>query len=355
MVQANIAGTEEKKYSNAITLFDKAISIAPYDPLSYFNRALFKEITLDYKGAIADMKKYLKLYPDATNARTAQDKIYEWEGKVKTTTTKSYTTSSDYSPSISSVNVKNTRPSNSGGKEEAHFYMKTGLNMPKSDFAKAPSNIPSFSPPPPLPPSQIDSSTSFLKNGNVGAQTGYFLEIGVNMKMGTGGAKVQFYYTPFLLGYSRNTMKWKNCETRFNDKNIYIKNLRTAELGQRYGISYEPFDKFLVAAYYRPAFVFPFLNFEVEHKGVGLDSTWFKVKTSMTSKFVMPLSHTFGFTVSYSVISISLESYFAQPTFDYTFLYIKSGTKPVNPDEFLKKGTLKVPFRTTRLGIAVTF
>lgn len=36
-----------------------------------------------YAEAIREMKKYLMLAPDAPNARAAQDRIYAWEGKVR--------------------------------------------------------------------------------------------------------------------------------------------------------------------------------------------------------------------------------------------------------------------------------
>lgn len=93
MVQAGTA-TVEKKYNDALMLWSKAIAIAPYYPLSYYNRALLYELMLDYDNAIADMEKYIELSPDATDARSAQDKIYAWDGKIKKGDEKVYTTGS---------------------------------------------------------------------------------------------------------------------------------------------------------------------------------------------------------------------------------------------------------------------
>jgi tetratricopeptide (TPR) repeat protein len=82
MVQAGTA-TDEKKYNEALKLWGKASSIAPYYPLADYNRALLWELLGNYEYAISNMKDYIKLSPDATDARSAQDKIYAWEGKLK--------------------------------------------------------------------------------------------------------------------------------------------------------------------------------------------------------------------------------------------------------------------------------
>jgi len=61
----------------------KSLSISPYFPLAYYNRALLWERAGNFRYSISDMEKYLRLAPDATDARSARDKIYEWEAKVK--------------------------------------------------------------------------------------------------------------------------------------------------------------------------------------------------------------------------------------------------------------------------------
>jgi len=83
-VQASNA-TQEKRYDDAIVLWTTTLKIAPYYPLAYYNRALLYEMKGNLKYSIADMENYLKLTPDAADARSARDRIYTWEGKIKET------------------------------------------------------------------------------------------------------------------------------------------------------------------------------------------------------------------------------------------------------------------------------
>ena len=52
-------------------------------PEAWFNKALVLGEEKQYAGAIEHMKTYLKLVPEAADARAAQDKIYEWEALSK--------------------------------------------------------------------------------------------------------------------------------------------------------------------------------------------------------------------------------------------------------------------------------
>lgn len=79
IVQAN-ALSQRKEYSDAIGLYQKAVDLDPVSyPAAYFNMALLSGQLRCYKSAITYMKQYLMLAPDAKDARSAQDKIYEWE------------------------------------------------------------------------------------------------------------------------------------------------------------------------------------------------------------------------------------------------------------------------------------
>ncbi|MFA6284062.1 MAG: tetratricopeptide repeat protein [Desulfurivibrionaceae bacterium] len=79
VVQAN-ALNDRKEYAKAISLYQKAIEVDPVSyPQAYFNLALLSAQVQRFKPAIAYMKQYLLLAPDAKDARAAQDKIYEWE------------------------------------------------------------------------------------------------------------------------------------------------------------------------------------------------------------------------------------------------------------------------------------
>lgn len=83
-VQASGA-TKERKYDEAIGLWSKVLKISPFYPMAYYNRALLLALKEDYRSSILDMQNYLNLLPEASDARTAKDKIYEWEGKLKET------------------------------------------------------------------------------------------------------------------------------------------------------------------------------------------------------------------------------------------------------------------------------
>ena len=79
IVQAN-SFNEKKMYVQAIQLYGKAIEVdqTAY-PAGYSNLALLLAQINSYDAAIYYMKKYLLLEPEGSDARSAQDKIYEWE------------------------------------------------------------------------------------------------------------------------------------------------------------------------------------------------------------------------------------------------------------------------------------
>lgn len=78
-VQGN-ALNERLDYTNAIIYYDKALSMDPISyPAGYYNIALIAGLMERYEMAILNMKKYLLLMPDAPDAVSAQDEIYEWE------------------------------------------------------------------------------------------------------------------------------------------------------------------------------------------------------------------------------------------------------------------------------------
>ena len=79
IVQANSLN-QRKDYAGAIDLYLKAIELDPVAyPPAYFNLALLSAQMRRYHPAVSYMKQYLMLVPDAKDARSAQDKIYEWE------------------------------------------------------------------------------------------------------------------------------------------------------------------------------------------------------------------------------------------------------------------------------------
>jgi tetratricopeptide (TPR) repeat protein len=77
-VQGDFA-IENKNLPVAIDRYTDALKIAPWWPEGYLKRGqLLAEIGQD-DAAVADMKKFLLLAPDAKEAREAQDNIYKWE------------------------------------------------------------------------------------------------------------------------------------------------------------------------------------------------------------------------------------------------------------------------------------
>ena len=79
IVQAN-AFNQQKNYGQAVEYYQKALDLQPLSyPAAYFNMALLSAQLGRFRQAIAYMKQYLLLEPEAKDARSAQDKIYEWE------------------------------------------------------------------------------------------------------------------------------------------------------------------------------------------------------------------------------------------------------------------------------------
>lgn len=80
-VQAELA-VQQKRFDDAVDLYEQALGIAPWWPAGHYNRGLILGELQDYQGGIRALQKYLKLEPDAANARAVQLKIYQWESLV---------------------------------------------------------------------------------------------------------------------------------------------------------------------------------------------------------------------------------------------------------------------------------
>jgi tetratricopeptide (TPR) repeat protein len=79
IVQANLL-SQQKLYRKAIEHYDKAMEMEPTAyPSAWSNMALLSAQIRDFRAAIFYMQKYLMLEPGAADARSCQDKIYEWE------------------------------------------------------------------------------------------------------------------------------------------------------------------------------------------------------------------------------------------------------------------------------------
>jgi tetratricopeptide (TPR) repeat protein len=82
MVQAE-ALVRSQDPDRASCLYVLALDLAPWWATGHYNLALYLAALDEFDGAIIEMKRYLALSPDAPDARAAQDKIYEWEVKVR--------------------------------------------------------------------------------------------------------------------------------------------------------------------------------------------------------------------------------------------------------------------------------
>jgi tetratricopeptide (TPR) repeat protein len=83
IVQANLFN-QQKNYSKAIELYKMAIEFDQIGyPAAYSNVALLFAQINKFRDAIIYMKEYLLLEPDGSDARSAQDKIYEWEAQIQ--------------------------------------------------------------------------------------------------------------------------------------------------------------------------------------------------------------------------------------------------------------------------------
>jgi tetratricopeptide (TPR) repeat protein len=80
-VQAELA-VQQKRFDDAVDLYDQALGIAPWWPAGHYNRGLILGELEDYQGGMRALHKYLKLEPDAPIARAVQLKIYQWESLV---------------------------------------------------------------------------------------------------------------------------------------------------------------------------------------------------------------------------------------------------------------------------------
>ncbi len=82
IVQANLF-SQAKEYIKAAGVYKKVVEVNPIAyPEAYYNMSLLYAGERLFDMAILNMKKYVLLVPDASDARNAQDKIYEWEAMI---------------------------------------------------------------------------------------------------------------------------------------------------------------------------------------------------------------------------------------------------------------------------------
>jgi tetratricopeptide (TPR) repeat protein len=355
LVQAN-AFTQDKKYNNAIATFNKAISIAPYYPLAYYNRSLVYELLSEYSNAIEDMKKYIELDPAAANVRSAQDKIYEWEGNKKTTSSYVFNSADGKNSAISNteasmnsmaIEIENVIANKieTDNKAIEGFFVGYGLSTPRGEYGTAPE----------VPIISTDSTLwkqAIFDKGQMGITTGWYLEIGGQMNMEQKPTKVRFHYNPFILSMSKNKVDWTSKSNPVFSGTDSSKAYHKIELAQRYGISYAPIPKLVFAFYYRIGMTLPVTNYKVNYQTTTATGTsYFKLTSENKAQFI-PFAHTLGFSVSYSFITLLYETYFVKERYQFTARYFDSSTMPVEQSTTFNG---KFPMRTSRIGISIHF
>jgi len=317
-----------------------------------------------YSSAISDMKKYIELSPNATNLRSAQDKIYEWEGNIKSTVNKFTFSSADGNNKAVSnsekemnymaINIENVIENKiekvTDNKARQGFFMGYGLSIPRKNFSLAPNtSITSFS-----PEDSMAWKNEIFEKGKIGAKSGWYAEIGVGLDMEQ-NAKVQFHYNPFVFSYSYNKIDWSDrSENLFNERNLNLdstKALQSFEMAQRYGINFAPIPKLVGAFYYRIGVSFPFTKIGLLYKD---DTESFKLTSNNNS--IMPFNHTLGFSVSYAFVTLSYEWYSTK--LKYQFNAYHRTINPFDPNLFTEEEIEfngKLPIKTNRIGISIHF
>lgn len=81
-VQAEGA-VREKRLWEAVDEFEQGLALAPWWPQGNYNLALIYAELQAPALATRYMQRYLRLVPDAANARVAQDKIYLWQAETR--------------------------------------------------------------------------------------------------------------------------------------------------------------------------------------------------------------------------------------------------------------------------------
>lgn len=77
------SAVRQKHFDEAVDLYEQVLAIAPWWPQGHYNRGLILGEIGDYTEAVVELKRYLKLEPEAPNARAVQLKIYEWDDSGK--------------------------------------------------------------------------------------------------------------------------------------------------------------------------------------------------------------------------------------------------------------------------------
>jgi tetratricopeptide (TPR) repeat protein len=312
VVQANSA-VGEKHYDEAIFLYLKSLNIEPCNHLAYYNLALLYAQKEWYPSAIKEMEEYIKLYPDAQDVRAAQDKIYEWEGKIND------------SPAAGEVDPELVNVMKEHKTAEAFFIASYG-------FAKPLGNASLFNP--------VESvEDRFFGSGNLGMQNGFYVEMG-----GGGGnfsnKKRMGITLEILLRYQHHKLDWTSAGGMFANKLNYTKDFRFFEVSEKLGTWFRPAINTFIHLYYSPALV---MQFETEFR----EETDLYARIYQIGGSPVRMAQRLGATLRYRFLALSYEWHFVPFKFDLRDYY-NDKLSGIITDEITTNKT-KLTFSTLRL------
>lgn len=222
------------------------------------------------------------------------------------------------------------------------FFIKIGTGIPFFNFNK----LPVLNSTPPKYWAQMP-----ISDGSMGAQLGFHFETGITLEIpGQNERLISFYFYPVVFSYMQNGFDWSRFGGFFTDKSIYTNPFNAFDIAQRYGISVRVKDHISTSLYYRPGLMFP-LPFEVLYMN-ATNGALFQIAGVMSTSDYAPIfqmSHGLGLEFKYNYISLSAELYYAQPTFDVTYIDNKA-EEPIN---YRIRG--KIPISLLNVSVAVNF
>lgn len=227
-------------------------------------------------------------------------------------------------------------PTKSTDLKKPVFSIKFGAAMPLSPFNTTPkrSSMPQYS------------------QGIMGATSGFFVEAGMELSLSNPDKMIGFYYFPILASYWKTSLDWSELGGFFANKETYLKPIAIMDIAQRYGIVVKPVDDLFLALYYRPGLIIPF-KYEIKHEAPPAgESFLFTGEMSVSENApVLMMSHTVGISVRYKIASISIEEYFAKPTYDITYKDID-----ISPVLNVNQNTVgKIPVKMLVISLALSF
>lgn len=223
--------------------------------------------------------------------------------------------------------------STQANKSKQNFFIKFGAVMPMSPYNTVP-----------------DRSATQYADGFMGASTGFVAEFGMKLNIINSEKKVGFYYCPIVASYMQTPLDWSELGAFFSNKEIYSKPVSILDIAQRYGISVKPFDDIYIAAYYRPGLIIPF-KYEVTHEDVANGESFLFTGEMSSDATPLMMSHSAGISLRYKIAEITIERYFAQPTYDVVYKDID-----VNPIVNINESqTVKIPMKNLIFSVALNF